>query len=411
LKILLYGINYAPELVGIGKYTGEMGAWLTMQGHEVRVITAPPYYPAWRVWSKFSKWFYSRSLESSATIWRCPLYVPSRPNSLLRILHLVSFALTSLPILIVQVVWKPNVVFLISPTLFCAPGALLLARLTGAISVLHIQDFEVDALFGLNQISLKSRTSIFEKIAFSFESLVLRGFNVVSTISSGMMQRASDKGVTFTKLRFLPNWSDITRFQKIEIDQSLLNRLGVPVNKKVILYSGNMGEKQGLENLVLAAQKLQIEEDLVFLLVGEGVSRNRLIKMTIDLKLDNIFFAPLQSYEDLPALLSSVDVHLVIQKRGVADVLLPSKLTNILAVGGNVVITADPSTTLGRLAVDHLGIALIVEPESVNALVGGIEKALNMPRPNHIAQAYAKKFLDKEEILSQFFGDIELTLQ
>ena len=45
MKILVYGINYSPELTGIGKYTGEMVEWLAAQGHEVRVINAPPYYP------------------------------------------------------------------------------------------------------------------------------------------------------------------------------------------------------------------------------------------------------------------------------------------------------------------------------------------------------------------------------
>ena len=49
LKILLYGINFAPELTGIGKYTGEMAAWLAERGHAVRVVTAPPYYPDWKV--------------------------------------------------------------------------------------------------------------------------------------------------------------------------------------------------------------------------------------------------------------------------------------------------------------------------------------------------------------------------
>lgn len=51
MKILVYGINYSPELTGIGKYTGEMVEWLAAQGHEVRVITAPPYYPGGR-WAR-----------------------------------------------------------------------------------------------------------------------------------------------------------------------------------------------------------------------------------------------------------------------------------------------------------------------------------------------------------------------
>lgn len=54
MKILVYGINYSPELTGIGKYTGEMVEWLAAQGHEVRVISAPPYYPQWQVGENYS---------------------------------------------------------------------------------------------------------------------------------------------------------------------------------------------------------------------------------------------------------------------------------------------------------------------------------------------------------------------
>ena len=49
MKILLYGLNYAPEPVGIGKYSGELAQWLAAEGHQIRVITAPPYFPGWRV--------------------------------------------------------------------------------------------------------------------------------------------------------------------------------------------------------------------------------------------------------------------------------------------------------------------------------------------------------------------------
>ena len=407
LKILIYGINFSPELVGIGKYTGEMATWLSANGHKVQVVTALPYYPEWKIHSQFSKWGYAHDLNDGLTVWRCPLYVPSKPRALLRIIHLASFALTSFPILIFQIFWRPNVVFLVAPTLFCAPGALLLSRLTRAKSILHIQDFEVDALFGLD---LVSSASAFKKLAFSFESFLLRKFDIISTISSGMIQRALDKGVAKDGVRFLANWSEISRFQNIEPSRELLRKLGVPENKKIILYSGNMGEKQGLDGVILAAQKLQIKKDLIFVLVGDGASRNRLVNMVLDLNLSNVVFCPLQSYDDLPVLLASAHVHLVVQRRGAADSVLPSKLSNILAVGGNAVITADAATTLGSLAFEHPGIALVVEPESIDALVWGIERALIMPRPNNIAKNYAKEFLDKEQVLSKFFQNIEAQL-
>ncbi len=71
--------------------------------------------------------------------------------------------------------------------------------------------------------------------------------------------------------------------------------------------------------------------------------------MSSDLNLDNVIFKPLQPYDLLPALLNLADCHLVVQKKGAADAVLPSKLTNILAVGGNSVITAEENTELGQL--------------------------------------------------------------
>ncbi len=71
MKILVYGINYSPELTGIGKYTGEMVEWLAAQGHEVRVITAPPYYPQWQVGENYSAWQYKQRKPSWCGAARC----------------------------------------------------------------------------------------------------------------------------------------------------------------------------------------------------------------------------------------------------------------------------------------------------------------------------------------------------
>lgn len=402
MKILLYGINYSPELTGIGKYSGEMARWLAQQGHEVRVVTAPPYYPDWQVWQGFSSWRFDKREEEGVTVIRCPLYVPPRPSALKRMLHLASFSLSSSVAVLAQLRWKPELVILVVPTLFCAPQALLLAKLSGAKSVLHIQDYEVDALFGLGI----ANGGALRRFAFAAERVILRAFDRVSTISSGMLQCARQKGVDAERLRFFPNWSETARFQNVPRAPALLARLGVDGDKRVLLYSGNIGEKQGLETVVAAAERLQDRSDLVFLIVGEGAGKARLLELVQRKGLANVLFAPLQPYEDLPALLACADCHLVIQKRGAADAVLPSKLTNILAVGGNAVITADPDTSLGLLCSEHPGIAALVEPESVDALLEGIECALGMPARNSIATGYAREFLDKDQILSRFLAEV-----
>ena len=405
MKILVYGINYSPELTGIGKYTGEMVEWMAQQGHEVRVITAPPYYPEWQVGVNYSSWRYRRE-EGDATVWRCPLYVPKQPSTLKRLLHLGSFALSSFFPLMAQRRWKPDRIIGVVPTLFCTPGMRLLAKLSGARTLLHIQDYEVDAMLGLGMAG-KGNGGKVAKLASAFERSGLHNVDNVSTISRSMMNKACEKGVAAEKVIFFPNWSEVSRFREVPETRvmALRERLGLPAERKIILYSGNIGEKQGLESVITAAEQLR-EQPWLFAIVGQGGGKARLEKMAAERGLDNVRFLPLQSYEDLPALLAIGDCHLVIQKRGAADAVLPSKLTNILAVGGNAVITAEPQTELGQLCLDNPGIAVCVTPESVPSLVEGIEQALKMPKRNTIARGWAERSLDKEHVLNQFIADI-----
>jgi glycosyltransferase involved in cell wall biosynthesis len=129
MKIRLYGINFAPELTGIGKYTGELAAWLAARGHQVRVVTAPPYYPAWAVSPGYNGSAYRTEQWQVVTVVRCPLWVPRQPGGAKRLLHLASFALSSLPVLLAQVLWRPKLVWVVEPALFCAPAAVAVARL------------------------------------------------------------------------------------------------------------------------------------------------------------------------------------------------------------------------------------------------------------------------------------------
>ncbi|PHR17370.1 MAG: colanic acid biosynthesis glycosyltransferase WcaI [Sphingopyxis sp.] len=402
MKILLYGINYRPELTGIGKYTGEMAQWLKANGHEVTVVTAPPYYPEWRVREGYHGHRWDKRLEDGIKVIRCPLYVPSRVSALKRIVHLSSFALSSLLPLLLQARSKPDLVIQVAPTLFCSPGAILAARLASARSVLHIQDYEVDALFGLGI----ARPGKLRRFAYACERFLLRGFDRVSTISSGMIRRAEEKGVDRDRLVFFPNWSETERFSNVPRSAALLAGLSVPAGKQVVLYAGNMGDKQGLEQVIEAASAMRDRTQVHFLLVGDGAGKERLVDLAREHQLRNVTFAPLQSYEQLPSLLASADVHLVIQKRGAADAVLPSKLTNILAAGGNAVITADPDTTLGALCQDHPGIAVCVEPESVDALIAGIEEAFALPEFNQPARRYAEEYLAKDRILQRFIAEV-----
>lgn len=93
MKILIYGINYAPELSGTGRYTAEMAEALAAAGHTVEVVCAPPYYPAWRVADGYAGARYARETRSGVRVSRAPLWVPARPSGKTLLVHLASFTM------------------------------------------------------------------------------------------------------------------------------------------------------------------------------------------------------------------------------------------------------------------------------------------------------------------------------
>ena len=103
------------------------------------------------------------------------------------------------------------------------------------------------------------------------------------------------------------------------------------------------------------------------------------------------------------------DVHLVVQKRGAADAVLPSKLTNILSAGGHALVTADKNTELGQIENRYLGIYTLVPPEDVKAFIEGLRRCLNLDtkKPNRIAREYAEENLNKHIIIDRFVTELE----
>lgn len=401
MNILFYGLNFSPELTGTGKYSGEMVKWMASKDFKVDVITAQPYYPDWKLLPGYKNQF-SRETSLNYKILRCPIYIPKNVTTLSRLLHLTSFAISSFFPLIFLLRKKPDVIIQVAPTMVCSLQTLLLSRMFDVKTILHIQDYELDAMLGLGSAKAKSL-----EIFLSFiEKKLLNNYDLVSTISNEMLTQAEKKGVSVDKLILLRNWVETEKFKNIPEDQNFFEKFGVTKEKKIVLYAGNLGDKQGLENLIFAAQRLRNMADIHFVIVGQGAKCGLLKSMVADRELANVTFLPLQSSDKLPRMLASADCHLVIQKSGVAGAVLPSKLTNILAVGGNVVITADPSSELGVLCADNPGIATLVKPDSVADLVSGILNSLGLPKRNRIAKNYSNSYLDKDRILEDFIYDI-----
>ena len=405
MKVLIYGINFAPELTGIGKYTAEMAEWLQAEGHDVRVVTAPPYYPQWSVHAGYHAGRYHRESWHGIAVFRCPLWVPERPSGAKRMLHLMSFALSTLPVLVAQWRWKPDVVWLTEPPLFCAPAALLFSRLSKAKSWLHIQDYEVDAAFALGLL----RSGRLQTMVLACERWLLRRFDRVSTISQRMLERAQSKGVDSARLLSLPNWVDISAIQPLQHASPYRAELGIPDDDIVALYSGNMGGKQGIEVLADAAVRLKDVPNIHFVLCGNGPARDDLMKRCAGLP--RVRFIDLQPLERLGDLLGLADIHLLPQRADAADLVMPSKLTGMLSSGRPVIATAHADTELGKVV---MACGSVVEPENAVALADCIQWLASEPEVRRDmglrARAYAEEKISRGAVLRQFESDLQACL-
>jgi colanic acid biosynthesis glycosyl transferase WcaI len=401
MRLLVYGINYAPELTGTGKYTAEMAEALAARGHDVRVVTAPPYYPEWRVAEGWSSWRYRRETRCGVTVWRAPLWVPARPRGTTRLLHLASFALTSAVPMALQLRWRPDVVMVVAPTLLCAPAALAVARATGGKTWLHVQDFEVDAAFGLGLLD-NARAA---RIARTMERALLTRFDVVSSISTKMVERLQTLGVEESKVFCAQNWVDVETIRPLGRESTYRSELSIPNDAKVVLYAGNMGKKQGLEHLAAAAALLANRTDIHFVFCGEGPTKAKLAKRCAGLS--NCRIIGLQPVERLNELLNFADIHALPQRADAADLVMPSKLTGMMASGRAIIAMARAGTELYD-AVASRGV--VVEPDNAHALAAAIAALADDEPRRAVLGAAARRYAQNALSPLAVFGRIEAKL-
>jgi len=408
MRLVVCCLNYAPELISTGKYTTEMTRWFVARGHEVRMVTGYPYYPEWRLWPGWPVWRYSRSKDSGVDVIRCPLWVPRHVSGPRRILHFLTFAWSATPVLLWCALWKPDYIVSVAPTIAVAPPVLIAARLCGSRSLLHVQDLEVDAAAGLGMLGTPG---IGMRAALRFQDWIIRRFDLVAAISAEMAARIVQKGAAATSVVLVPNWVTHGLLEERGDGAAYRSQFGVKDGETLVLYSGNLGVKQGLEvaleALAILAQRGQPAIKLV--LCGEGAARSRLVDLAESLGLANVAFAPLQPAESLGELLRSADIHMVTQRSGAAGTSMPSKLGGILASGRPVVVSAEPSSGLSR-TVHEADAGVVVAPNDPEALADALASLSLCADVREVlgesGRAWAQAHLDEEEIL----GRMEATL-
>jgi colanic acid biosynthesis glycosyl transferase WcaI len=403
-RVLILGINYSPELTGIGKYTGEMVNWLSDNGYQCTVITSFPYYPNWKVQSPYSGKFYKKEItkEGRVVIYRCPFYVPAKPSGLKRILHEASFFISAffqiIPLFFIK---KYDHILCIAPPFHLGFLGLFYRFFKGGKINYHIQDLQIEAARDLKVV----KSNLVFKILFGLEKYILKRVDTISSISNGMRNKIIDKSQR--EVLNFPNWVDTDKFYPLIDKSSVKEEWGYKANDKIVLYSGSIGEKQGLDALIDIAMECLPNSMIKFIICGNGPYKQNLEERAIANRLHNLKFMPLQSSDKFNSFLNLADVHLVLQKSEASDLVMPSKLTTILATGGLVIATANEGTSLYKDIVEN-DMGIVIKPENNEILKDAILNACQIDHSIKVnnARQYAEKFLNMDVMLNKMVATI-----
>jgi colanic acid biosynthesis glycosyl transferase WcaI len=408
-NILLISHNFSPEPIGIGKYNGEMISWLLNNGYNCTVITTFPFYPYWKVQAPYKNlWYktevtYNAKSDTTLTVHRCPSYIPKNPTGKQRALQDFSFWLSKFFSVFKMIILnkKFDLIITIAPPFHLAYLGLLLRSVNGGKLLYHVQDMQIEAA---RDLKLFSRKKILAGL-FKVEHSILKKADFVSSISDGMIRKIKAK--VDRDVEFFPNWVDTDIFYPLPDRDKLKLKWGYKHSDIVYLYSGAVGVKQRLERILVTAHDLLHHSDIKFIICSSGPYKDVLEKKAKAKGLSNIQFLDVQEKEVFNEFLNMADIHLVLQISDAGDLVMPSKLATILAVGGASIVTASKGTSLYDMVQNH-NFGYIIEPQDkdqqdlLTAQIMQIKLDDELEAKRKSARKYATEFLNVDIVMNNF---------
>ena len=349
-------------------YTPEIGApqirlrclvhELRQHGKDVSVLTAMPNYPVGRIFDPYRGRFFCRETVDGVEVRRVWVYAATGKAFGARFLNYCSFALTALTLVLFG--RRPDVLFVEAQPLPLGMVALLMKYVRGVPYIYNVPDLQVDVARELGFI----RKGALLRMATRLESLLLKNAWRVSTVTHRFIEHFESRGVTASRITFLPNGADTELLQPSEPCGEYVEAWQLH-GKSTFVYAGTHAYYHGLDTLVAAAEILKAETTIRIVMVGDGPERERIRALARDKGLDNMVFASVP-YEDTGRLYSvACGAVATLRNLPVAKSMRLSKVFPALSCGVPVIYSGDGE------AADLLvasGCGLCRPPEDAQAL-------------------------------------------
>jgi colanic acid biosynthesis glycosyl transferase WcaI len=397
MRLLVIGNFYAPEETGIAPYTTGLAEHMVRRGNDVTVVTALPSYPQWRIHEDYRRMLRRRELRGGVDVRRRRCYVPRRQSAVHRGLYEASFLVMSLSEMRLP---RPDAILGVVPALSSGAAARIAGYRFGSPYGLIFQDLSGPG-------SLQSGMSdggLASIVISAAEKWAARKATAIGIIADGFRPYLESIGVEQDRIHRVRNWMHIERPPLLDRSATRA-RLDLPQNAIVCLHAGNMGLKQGLNNLIECARLAsKTDPRLLFTFVGDGSQRSLLADLASRSGLPNTRLLPVQPADFFPSVLASADILLVNQRSSVTSMSLPSKLTSYFASGRPVIAAVSPESEAAS-EIRNAGTGLLVQPDRPDMLLEAIRRLLAdkglQQRLLTAAKMYARTAMSADRALTE----------
>ena len=363
MKILLVTYIYQPDNGPSASLFALLCEELAKRGHEITVIATVPHYPSGFVQASYRTKWIQHSMENGVRVIRVRVPSLNRKKFTNRLLQFLFFQVGSS-----LTGWREtsDIVIVTNPALNKGLAFFALAKLQKKPSIFLVSDVYPDV--GIE-------TGVFRHPAIiqfveTIERCCIHNADLVWSFSDSFLKRLYTLGADPERVDVLGAWVDTDFFRPLPKDNTFAQEHKL-IEKFVILYAGNLGLSQGLEQFLFVAQDLQDHSTLQFVFVGDGTGRDTLIEQANSLRLQNVKFIPFQPWERVPEVLATADISVISLRTGIGMQSLPSKTFSYLASGRAILAIVDPDSAVWHLIhKSNSGICIPYgEPDAIKTVI------------------------------------------
>ncbi len=304
-----------------------MASELNERGHDVQILTGFPNYPGGNIYPGYKLKLFQKEYLNGVEVIRLWLFPSHDKSAIKRILNYMSFSLSAL-FLAPFLIKRPRVIYVYHPPATVALPALYLKFIYKAKLVYDIQDLWPESLSATRMLSNQKILNLVNL----FQNFIYRNATKITVISNGFRENLISKGVNPEKIEVIYNWSI-----PLGDDNSNKSILSEHTEKFILLFAGNIGEAQGLEVVIHAAEMAQKHDnlnDVQFVLLGTGSKKSELMEMTKKLSLSNISWLDRVPPSEVNSYLKKADVLLInLLNLPLFKITIPSKTQSYMMIG------------------------------------------------------------------------------